>query len=755
HKMIKLLVTCAGLLLACIFICLLHLQKVVSMYRQLTYDAIYTQTDMGAEIIGKTFQRDCNIIYSEAQEISRKGVRSSEEIVDMLSSMSRKVSFEKIYFINAAGMAYYPEGEVFQADEDALTEHVDMSKDVSIYLDKKYFSDGIYTFSVVSPVVEDGITQGYLVGVDQTDTLLDGVKTAYYTTQISECYVMDNDGLIIAAMQTKTDQMSIGSNFYTELQKQISDETEAEQFESSLRQGLASGELGNINVELNKDDMHLFYTSISEADGWNLVYCISQNAIRKQVWPITLEVLCTCAGILFVMILLGEVVWKYVGEDQKQIEKLAYKDMLTEAPNETSFKIRVKELLEEYHELPYVIICYDILNFRYINEGYGHAKADMVLKAMVEASWESFSYNETFARLSADMFICLSVNDGRYKERRKFLEERLSKAAGSIYMHYPVKIKCGFYAVTDYREDISDMIDKANLARKAVDINSRDLEAEYVESLMEDTRKREYIESKMESALENGEFVPYLQPKWDMKLNRISGAEALVRWRKPDGEIIPPNEFIPIFEKNGFIEKIDFYMLEKVCKYLRKMLDEGKVVYPVSINQSRYLLHDPEYTLHIQEILLKYKIPKGLVELELTETVFFQERERMLEVMKQLKELNMDLSIDDFGSGYSSLNLLRDIPFDVLKIDRGFLDKTKTSDTGKWILRKIVEMAEGLGVKVICEGVETQEQVAMLLEIGCIYVQGFLYSRPIPLEEFITKYNVEQKDECRKLSEGT
>lgn len=417
--------------------------------------------------------------------------------------------------------------------------------------------------------------------------------------------------------------------------------------------------------------------------------------------------------------------------------------------------MKAAELLREYRELPYVVICFDILNFRYINEGYGHQKADMLLRAMVEASRESFSYNETFARLSADCFICLAINDGRDKERRRFIEERLSKAASSIHINYPVRIKCGYYAINDYQEDISHMMDKANLARKAVDINSKDLVSGYEESLMEETRKREDVESKMEAALEAGEFVPYLQPKWNMKEDKIAGSEALVRWKKKNGEIIPPNDFIPIFEKNGFIEKIDFYMLEQICRYLRQMIDEGRKVYPVSINQSRYLLHDPGYTLHVQQILLKYKIPKGLVELELTETVFFHERERMLDVMKQLKELNLELSIDDFGSGYSSLNLLRDMPFDVLKIDRGFLDKTETSDSGKWILRKIVEMAEGLGVRVICEGVETPEQVQMLLEIGCIYAQGFLYSRPIPLEKFIDEYNVEINDECGELSERT
>ena len=388
------------------------------------------------------------------------------------------------------------------------------------------------------------------------------------------------------------------------------------------------------------------------------------------------------------------------------------------------------------------MISFDIQNFRYLNESYGHMKADELLRLMVKNVEKDLSVREGYARIGADRFVALLVDDGRIIERVKHLEERVSKAASEEMINYPIKIKSGFYEVTDRKENVAAMIDKANLARKSVIPQTKDLVATYEDSLMEETRRREFIESKMEMALIAGEFVPYLQPKWDMKNNHIIAAEALVRWKQGLGEIIPPGEFISIFETNGFIEKIDFYMLEQVCKYLRKMIDEGREVYPISVNQSRYLLHDPNYTLNVQQIMLKYKIPKSLIELELTETVFFQERERMIEVMEELKRMNMDLSIDDFGSGFSSLNLLRDMPFDVLKIDKGFLNETNTSESGKFILKKIIEMADGLGVRVICEGVETVEQAQMLMEIGCNYAQGYVYSKPIPMGEFIEKYNV-------------
>ena len=250
----------------------------------------------------------------------------------------------------------------------------------------------------------------------------------------------------------------------------------------------------------------------------------------------------------------------------------------------------------------------------------------------------------------------------------------------------------------------------------------------------------------MDEALANGEFKPFLQAKFNMIENHISGAEALVRWIKPDGKVVSPGDFIPVFERNGFVEKIDFYMLEEICKYLRRMIDENREVYKISVNQSRYLLNDPEYANKVKTILLKYQIPVGLIELELTETVFFHEKERMIQTMKELKNMNVDLSIDDFGSGYSSFNILKDVPFDVLKIDREFLSDSVHTEKGKIILQKIVDMAHGLGMSVICEGVENVEQIELLVSIDCHYAQGFYYARPIPIEEFIEKYNV-KKDE--------
>ena len=312
---------------------------------------------------------------------------------------------------------------------------------------------------------------------------------------------------------------------------------------------------------------------------------------------------------------------------------------------------------------------------------------------------------------------------------------------------FPIRLKRGIYPVRKDDTDVNIIIDRANAARKSLNGDEKTMVAMYSDKIVNQMYKVDQIESEMEAAIKNKEFQVFIQPKWDIVHDRIYGGEALVRWIKADGTRIFPDEFIPVFEKNGFVEKLDLYMLEEVCKRLRVLIDSGFSIFPISVNQSRLLLHNPNYVDQIKKILKRYRIPNGYIELEITETVFQDERETMITTMNLLKQQDVQLSMDDFGSGYSSLNMLKDVPFDVIKIDREFFSESITSNSSILILRKIIEMAEGLGIRVLCEGVETKEQVELLKQLGCCYVQGYYYAKPMPMEEFITTY-------CKSIPDG-
>ena len=676
---------------------------------------------------------------AEAQVLAQDEAIDKESICNCLKVLEETGEFSYAYYISNRGIKYRPDGGLNSVVMNKYSDAIDPNSNMTVYRNfEPELSNDEVCFG--SPVSKNGLIQGFVIGVATAGNMLE-TNTSNTSSMIAERYLTDRQGNIVAYSKNDKVYDGTGKNIFDLLTRDSIDDYAAEQVREEVLNEVNSQSIVTRDISVNGRKGHALYKQLSGVSGWTIYYIIYVDDVRESIMPILVEGFVSMFMVILIMSLMIIFVIRYIRGEQKKVYELAYVDDLTRAPNENAFKEKATELLMENPDVPYILTCFDIMNFRYINEGYGHLKADMLLRDIAVVLRESYTYQETFGRLSADRFVGLCVDDGRGEDRKKFIDERLEKASEETGMKYPIKFKVGVYYIRDKKEPISDMIDKANLARKSVTAGNRGLQAEYREQLMEETRKQERVESRMHEALENGEFHPYLQPKWNMATDQIAGAEALIRWIDEKGNIIPPDEFIPVFERNGFIEHIDFYMLDEVCKYIRQMIDEGREVYPVSINQSRYLLYDPNYIMKVQEIMLKYRVPKGLIELEITETVFFNEKERMLDVMRNLKEFNMNLSIDDFGSGYSSLNLLRDIPFDVLKIDRGFLDESVQSDSGKWILRKIVEMAEGLHLKVICEGVETHEQVEMLLDIGCIYAQGFLYSRPIPIEEFMEKYN--------------
>ena len=242
----------------------------------------------------------------------------------------------------------------------------------------------------------------------------------------------------------------------------------------------------------------------------------------------------------------------------------------------------------------------------------------------------------------------------------------------------------------------------------------------------------------MENAFRNHEFVVYMQPKVNLRTNQIDGAEALIRWKKMDGRIIFPNDFIPVFEKNKSITLLDFYVYDEVCKYIRQRMDMGKKVVRISVNVSRvHLMSIDELVNYIKSLLTKYKIPPQYLEFELTETVFSDKMDDTIILMKKLREeLGVMVSMDDFGSGYSSLNVLTKLPLDVLKLDKDFLKDFENDPDEKIIIPSVIDMAKKLNLSVVCEGVETKEQVAFLQDVGCDYAQGYFYSKPIPVEQF-------------------
>ncbi len=277
------------------------------------------------------------------------------------------------------------------------------------------------------------------------------------------------------------------------------------------------------------------------------------------------------------------------------------------------------------------------------------------------------------------------------------------------------------------------MGDGAGIARASIKGNALENIGFYDQNIKDTLKSKRNIEDKMRSALKNGEFVMYLQPKYNIPDSAIIGAEALVRWIDPEKGIIPPNDFIPVFEKNGFVVKIDQYIWECAARQIRHWLNEGLPAIPISVNVSRIHLTDSGFVDKLESIIKKYNIPRELLELEITESI---ENVNINEMIQLAKDSGFRLLMDDFGSGYSSLNTLKSTPFDVLKIDRSFLSSSMESSRGQKIISHTIAMSRDIGLELIAEGVETKEQADFLSGCGCNLAQGYFYSKPVPVDMF-------------------
>ena len=422
--------------------------------------------------------------------------------------------------------------------------------------------------------------------------------------------------------------------------------------------------------------------------------------------------------------------------------ELTKKDLLTRSNNLFSFIEEATELVQNNPDQQYILIYTDINNFKSINESYGYSEGDRILRTFAESVNNLLTEKETYGRVNADKFIALLAftNEAMLSIRLSELNTAMNKIQKTLSDTYKIAIIMGIYRIQKDDIDLSSCIDRANIARKSIQDRHKTVYAYFDESMKSRLSKQKEVEDIMEDALKNHEFVVYYQPKFKLDTGKICGAEALVRWLRPDGSIITPNNFIPIFEDNGFIVELDFYVLEQVCQKIHTLLNNNKRVVPISVNFSRMHLRDRMLVPKLTNVVKEYNIPPELIEVEITESALVEDNDYLLTILQDIHSNGFKLSMDDFGSGLSSLNLLRELPFDVLKLDKDFFQKGTTTPRERIIIEYIVKMALDLKMEIISEGVETQEQADFLRSINCPIAQGYLYEKPLPEKIFTEKY---------------
>lgn len=553
----------------------------------------------------------------------------------------------------------------------------------------------------------------------------------------SNGYVLNSDGeVVMSGDNALGDNVPMGDLFFSSDLLAGVDES----VRSTVKDNFAKvGGSGIIKSYCKGDKYIAYYCGFTKSNDLHYLLIFKEDVVAAQqdyyaVMNIMMYIFFVVILIVVIAayIVIVRVSFRRLKKANAEVSRIAYTDRLTGYSTWDKFVIDAKKLLQhEYRR--YALVSFDIDKFKAINDMYGHEEGNRVLKLIADTVNRNLQDGETFSRINSDNFYIFMIyhSDDDISGRVISLIQAIEY---EVTEFVPV-LSFGIYRIIDKNVSIRRMGDLADIAKRTVKYGDDSAYAFYNESMLEEMREEKRIENEMQAALDTHEFCVFYQPKvsLDGKVN-LAGAEALVRWIK-DGTVISPGKFIPLFEKNRFIIKLDFYIMDQVCQKIKYWQKYYKDLL-ISVNMSRVHLKDPQFVEKLNDICVSHGVSTSSIEIEITESAAYESLDVLTTVFKQLKDYGFHISIDDFGSGYSSLNMLKDLPADVLKIDRAFLAESNSNKRANDILGHVIRMASSLGIHTICEGIETDEQAQLLGGLGCEMAQGFYFAKPMPSDSF-------------------
>lgn len=412
--------------------------------------------------------------------------------------------------------------------------------------------------------------------------------------------------------------------------------------------------------------------------------------------------------------------------------KYLQKDRLTGVYSEEVFCKKVSHMLENNPGMEYCIVYSDMENFGLLKDLFGENAGNNILVYMARVFKHFIGKDELCGRMEADHFVLFLKYDKDVLNKNL---ESIVKIINDFPVSMSIRLKFGIYKIDDTDMPVQAMCSRAVLTADTIRGKYGQYVAYYDKKIWEKQIYEQEIINCMEDALKEKQFIVYFQPKYDLESERIAGAEALVRWQHPEKGFMNPGEFIPLFEKNGFITELDKYVWDATCGYIESWIQNGYPVVPVSVNVSRTDIYNPDFIEIILGIIHKHNLEPEHIHLEITETAYTDNPGQIIDVVKKLKLIGFVIEMDDFGSGYSSLNMLNELPIDILKLDMGFVQGDMRLNSNN-ILSFIIGLAKWMDYAVVAEGIETEEQIQMLRNMDCNFVQGYYYAQPMPPDEF-------------------
>ncbi len=645
--------------------------------------------------------------------------------IDLLKAQSQTEEFQTIYYIELDGKGIGLDGSVKDFSDNSAFLSA-LKNEFTITNPYISLTTGKEVYDVAVPFTKNGQIDAVLLSEFSLDEIYETMVEL--TKGIGDVVLVDYKGALLYSTNPTFNETS-------DILSEDIEFLEGVTF-NQLTHDIEKGNEGTVSFNVNGISKIGIYSPIKDTP-WTMFLYVDEDKINDDLsgaLNLITQISFLIAAVLAFFIVF---VWKSKLNNIEKIKKIAYFDSLTELPNLEKLKLIMFKTINENNEEKYGVIKMDIQNFKAINERFGFDIGNKVLKTFKTIRETVDEPSLVIARTGVDEFIIFSGNGFvEDMEERTSIYESYYNVIIPELEEYQIKFRYGRYMIMPGENDVDDIINKVTLAHSISKSYKDRIIFDYDDKYKEELLKNAEITSEMKPAIINKEFKVFLQPKLSIAKNSLIGAEVLVRWIKPDGKMIFPDQFIPLFEKNGFITELDKYMLEEACILLRKWIDEGKQVIPVSVNFSRLILSFDGFIHKAVEIVDKYNIPHNLIEIELTESTLDEDEEKLEKLFEELHRHGFKTAIDDFGSGFSSLGMLKNLKIDTLKLDKSFFYNAKDPERGDALVDGIIKLSQSLNMYVVAEGVEEVKQVEFLKKTGCDAAQGYYFAKPMSVKQF-------------------
>ncbi len=639
-------------------------------------------------------------------------------------------SFDYVMVINPYGYAVGSDGNIGDAFEEDYFQNA-MNGETTISDLIATDQNGICTIVISTPMIANGEIRGVLAGLNYVETLNDTFGNPI--DGIFANLLIDSKGNIISNGVDNTYFTPSENAFDVITNFNLSDYEQLD----SLKSDIASGSAGEKKIVFNGKLYRLIYTPVG-VKNWSIMSIIPETIIQSTTNHIVIISTVVSTSLVVIICLFAYLMGKTRRKHLKNLEEIAYVSPLTRLNTLVKFKLEAPKFISEHHTKKFLLIKFDIENFRLVNETLSVLEGDKILKSMARAIESDVKYASLSSHIYNDEFLTLiAYSKDETEHWYDDYKRRLYKNLGESFK-YNLRIVSGFYYINE--SDLSDIqacIEKVNIAHH----NAKEEKSHnsiFTDEYLSDAIKAKEMENTMEKALLDGEFKMVLQPELGLKSGEMIAAEALVRWISPTTGFRAPNEFIPLFEKNGFILKLDMYMFEKACNFLNLWKKDGRKPFVISVNFSRKNLYSADFVPKLTAICKKYDVNPKYLGIEITETSMLSTDFDLNSFINDLHKEGFKVFMDDFGIGYSSLGLLKNTPVDVLKLDRSFFAQSQTRERSIAVVASVIRLSKALNISTVAEGVETLEDLLILKEMECDIVQGYYYAKPMSEYDFKT-----------------